>query len=330
MDTCKGFADGLIVNFRSLKIDELTNFNSFPPNFIEDRTKNYCFKVSLTNDLIYHLKHRTTQDKSNPGWTLTTTGNDPKQDWEDKTDKMCKKTKNQQKAFRKKHEIMDSNTIKGVLNILKKNDAFYKMLKKINRRASSLKWKDITKLSDWCTNANFMKKENACTDKLMELIKIIYDFKFFGINPLETDRLWGSTFAGKYVNILSSLNLDKNDSERPKVHLIAKSDVMIGPFYRILGIIPKRKSYLNAMKFSISRSKLPQRPQFLDNLITEVSKKGGKYFVRLIRDGVPLKIPACKATECELNDFITKTKSKVLNLSEVKKRCGAKVLSEDM
>jgi len=163
-------------------------------------------------------------------------------------------------------------------------------------------------LLDFCTNVNVLKKKIRCNKEIMELINVIYNFKFFGINDWSDDRVFSSVFAKKYLDILSEIS--KTD-KAPKVHLMCKSDNLIAPFYNLLGLIPKQTLYLDAMKYNIVQLDLPDRPKFLDNFITEISEKDNKYYIRLIRNGEPQKIATCGDFECELEDFIENTRKQI-------------------
>lgn len=319
-DTAKGFADGLIINFRTLQMKNLTNLNSFPPWYIYNRKKNYCFKYTLTEDLIYHLRHTNTMAKTNPNWKVHLTCPTKSDCWEDHTDHLCTKVIKDRTAWIDKHDPMLTETVKAVKRVLKTTPQFSKMLKKTKRSLNSLTWENITDLADWCNNVNTIQKKQRCNAELMGLISIIYSYKFYGINSWKQNQIFGSTFGKKYTDILSSML--KKGSKTPKVHLFGKSDSLIAPFYELLGLTPKRKSYIKAFDTVDKKSKLPKNPQFADTLVTEISKKGNTYFVRLIRDGIPIKIPACEQYECELNWFIKKTKDITLSFPVIKKKCG--------
>ena len=324
IDTAKGFADGLIINFRTLKEEKLTNLNSFPPIHIEHNMENICFKVSLTKHLIYHLENKSTQDKTNPEWNVEKTDVDGKSHWEDHTDNMCLMQKKIRENFIE-HEakIMDSKTVKAIKKILKTKPQFIKMFKSEKITISSLKWKEISQLCDYCWNVDFLQKKDSCGKEMMKLVKIVYLFKFYGINNQKGDDIYASVLGNKYADILSSSILKQKNSNGPKIHIMGKSDSIISPFYKFLGIIPKRQPYLDMMQeaISIKKAKLPLNPQFADTLVTEISKKGDKYFVRLIRNGRSIKIAACNKLECELSSFIKFTKAKALSLPDIKKRC---------
>merc|ERR1712226_229708 len=137
------------------------------------------------------------------------------------------------------------------------------------------------------------------------------------------DQIYSSVFAKKYLDILSEVsNISKTD-QSPKVHLMCKSDTLIAPFYNLLGLIPKQTLYLDAMKYNLAQLILPDRPQFLDNFITEISEKDNKYYIRLIRNGEPQIITTCQDYECELEDFIRITRKSIFSEAEVKKQCSA-------
>jgi len=176
---------------------------------------------------------------------------------------------------------------------------------------------------DFCTNVNALKKEVRCDDEIMELINVIYNFKFYGINDLKQDRVFSSIFAKKYLDILSDFTKIAQTDEVPKVHLISKSDNLIAPFYNLLGLVPSRTLYLDAMKYNLSQLNLQDRPQFLDNFITEISERDNKYFIRLIRNGEPQMITTCGDYECELENFIKNTRKNILSQSDVKRQCSA-------
>merc|ERR1712183_476215 len=170
---------------------------------------------------------------------------------------------------------------------------------------------------DFCTNVNALRKEVRCDDEIMELINVIYRFKFYGINDSKQDRIFSSIFAKKYLDILSNFTNITQTDQTPKVHLISKSDTLIAPFYNLLGLIPSRTLYLDAMMYNLVQLNIPDRPQCRDNFITEISERDNKYFIRLIRNGEPQMITTCGDFECELESFIKNTRKNILSESDV-------------
>jgi len=199
------------------------------------------------------------------------------------------------------------------------------MFDSLDRTNFKLTWKELMSLLDFCTNVNILKKRVRCDKEIMDLINVIYNFKFYGINDLKNDQIFSSVFAKKYLDILSGISNNKQTDKSPKVHLMCKSDTLIAPFYNLLGLIPKQSMYLDAMKYNITLLNLSDRPSFLDNFITEISEKNNQYYVRLIRNGEAQMISTCGDYECKLEDFIKNTSKNILSESNVKKQCDVSV-----
>jgi hypothetical protein len=163
---------------------------------------------------------------------------------------------------------------------------------------SKFAYKDIKGFSDWCVSTNTDGKAH-CPANVWRAVQDMYDFKFYGILSYKDNEVCASTFGRAFVKALRDFGKDpKRNTE--KLHLWVKSDTLIGRFYTLLGIIPKKELYLTKFRQNETKLNLARRPLFADNLTTEISeKKNGDLVVRVIRNGIAQSI----CTESKTGNF---------------------------
>jgi len=93
-----------------------------------------------------------------------------------------------------------------------------------------------------CVSANTNWYKPKCDNDLMNLLDILYDFKFFGSFSKKEHYVMANKFAKEYLRILEKFNSNPEKYSK-KLHAICKSDTIIGPFYVFLGIIPPESIY---------------------------------------------------------------------------------------
>jgi hypothetical protein len=288
-DTAFTFVDGLFGNFRNFKASQFKNKWSWPYFYTQGSKLRYCWKRNLWSRVSKLYNHKKFQSHFIGEYKITLSGLAKASDWEDKTYELCPPIEQKLRNFASRPEVMKMDMVKYFKKQLAKNPQMVKAYEQAGIPLSKFAYKDIKGFSDWCVATNTDGRAH-CPANVWRAVQDMYDFKFYGILNYKDNEVCAATFGRAFVKVLRDFGKDpKGNTE--KLHLWVKSDTLIGRFYTLLGIIPKKELYLTKFRENETKLNLARRPLFADNLTTEISEKeNGELVVRVIRNGIAQSI----------------------------------------